>query len=435
MRIAIALGASLGLTLGVACASNTGAGTAVNGTAAGSGGAAPMTTAASAAGASGAAGGAAGAPASPPADYSVLDNWLCRPGRSDACASDLSTTVVAADGTLTPEPFVPNAAPPIDCFYVYPTISNDTTPNSDLVPGQEERDVVIAQFARFGSQCRLFAPMYRQVTLASLRAAVAGMPVTVDRALGYNDVSAAWKHYMENDNQGRGVVLVGHSQGAGVLTQLIREQLDKQPLDSRLISALLIGTTVSVPKGADVGGTFMNMPFCRANDQLGCVISYASFRTTAPPPANSRFAQATDPNLVGGCSNPAALSGGPAPLHAYLNAKGSGLTTAAPAPWTMASPTVPTPFVSVPGLLTAQCVDGERGSYLSITINADPADPRTDDITGDVLAAGMVQADWGLHVVDMHLAMGDLVTQVQAKAAAYAARTGGAAATTPTPTP
>jgi hypothetical protein len=198
-----------------------------------------------------------------------------------------------------------------------------------------------------------------------------------------------------------------------VLTQLITTMLDTAPLDPRLISALLIGTTISVPKGADVGGTFKNLPFCRTNEQLGCVISYASFRSTAPPPATSLFAQAMDPNMVGGCSNPAAIAGGPAPLHAYLNAKGPGLTSAPAGPWTMASPTVPTP-----------CVATERGSYLSITVHGDPADPRTDDITGDVLAAGMVQADWGLHVIDMHLTMGNLVDQVAAKAAAYAARSG-----------
>ncbi|HTU58548.1 MAG TPA: hypothetical protein VMF89_08940, partial [Polyangiales bacterium] len=167
------------------------------------------------------------------------------------------------------------------------------------------------------------------------------------------------------------------------------------------------------------------------NGQLGCLVSYASFRTTAPPPATSLFAQSMDPSLVGGCSNPAALAGGPAELHAYLNAAGSGLTTAPAAPWTMASPTVPTPFVSVPGLLTGQCVDGERGSYFSITVNGNPADPRTDDITGDVLTAGMVQADWGLHVIDVHLALGNLIDLVQAQATAYAARSGAAAATTP----
>jgi hypothetical protein len=424
MRIATLLSAGLCLSLSLACESGPAAtsGTESTSTAAGAG---------ASVGAAGAVA-AAGAPAAAAAatDYSKPDVWLCRPDKPGACAVDLSATVVAADGTLTPEPFTANAAPPIDCFYVYPTVSNDTTGNSDLIAGPEENSVVAAQFARFGSQCRLFAPLYRQVTLTALRAALSGMPSTADRTLGYQDIAAAWKYYLDNDNQGRGVVLIGHSQGSSTLTELIKNQLDTAPLDPRLISALLIGTTITVPKGADVGGTFKNLPFCRANEQLGCLISYASFRSTAPPPATSLFAQSMDPNLVGGCSNPAALAGGPAELHAYLNAMGSGLTTAPAGPWTTASPTVPTPFVSVPGLLTGQCVDGERGSYLSITVNGDPMDPRTDDITGDVLAAGMVQADWGLHVVDMHLAMGNLIAQVQAKAAAYAARSG-ATATTP----
>jgi hypothetical protein len=425
MRIATLLSAGLCLSFGLACESGPAAtnGTESTSTAAGAG---------ATVGAAGAAA-AAGAPAAAatPTDYSKPDVWLCRPDKPGACAVDLNTTIVAADGTLTPEPFTPNAAPPIDCFYVYPTVSNDTTGNSDLVAGPEENSVVAAQFARFGSQCRLFAPLYRQVTLTSLRAALSGMPSTADRTLGYQDIAAAWKYYLDNHNQGRGVVLIGHSQGSSTLTQLIKDQLDTAPLDPRLISALLIGTTITVPKGADVGGTFKNLPFCRTNAQLGCLVSYASFRTTAPPPATSLFTQSMDPSLVGGCSNPAALAGGPAELHAYLNAAGSGLTTAPAAPWTMASPTVPTPFVSVPGLLTGQCVDGERGSYFSITVNGNPADPRTDDITGDVLTAGMVQADWGLHVIDVHLALGNLIDLVQAQATAYAARSGAAAATTP----
>ncbi|MEZ5286756.1 MAG: DUF3089 domain-containing protein [Vicinamibacterales bacterium] len=100
-------------------------------------------------------------PAATPApnDYTSGDAWLCRPGRKDACAIDLATTVVAADGTLTPEPWRPAANPPVDCFYVYPTISTDPAPNSDMTPDPAERNVVAQQFARFGSVCRLFAPL------------------------------------------------------------------------------------------------------------------------------------------------------------------------------------------------------------------------------------------------------------------------------------
>jgi hypothetical protein len=399
---------------------STGAGAAAP--AAGSSAAGASAAGSTAAGSGGPSTGTAGgaAPASNAADYSKPENWLCRPGNSAACEVNLDTTVIAADGTLTPEPYAGTTNAPIDCFYVYPTISADTTPNSDLVAGPEEKGVVLAQFARFGSKCRLFAPIYRQVTLTALRAQLAGMPLMADRALGLSDVTAAWKHYLANDNQGRGVVLIGHSQGASVLTGLIKAELDKAPLDPKFISALLIGTTISVPPGAAVGGTFKNVPLCNAPGQLGCVVSYASFRSTLPPPAMSLFGRSMEPGMVGSCTNPAALGGGSAELHAYLSKAGSGLSSAPPKPWTTPEKPIDTPFVSVPGLLTGECVTIEGGAYLSVTVKGDPADPRVDDITGDVLANGEVNGSWGLHLIDMNVAMGNLLDVVGAQAAAHA---------------
>ena len=111
-----------------------------------------------------------------------------------------------------------------------------------------------------------------------------GIPIAVDRALGYNDVVDAWNYYLQHDNNGRGVVLVGHSQGSGVLTQLIRNEIDGKPVQSRLVSAMLLGTSLPVPRGKDVGGAFKYIPLCRSASQTGCVIAYASFRSTIPPP-------------------------------------------------------------------------------------------------------------------------------------------------------
>jgi hypothetical protein len=369
----------------------------------------------------GGAAGASGMPAAGATDYANPENWLCRPGHNAPCEANLDTTIVQADGTMTVEHFEPNASPPIDCFYVYPTVSLDATPNSDLVPGPEEEGVVRAQFARLGSQCRLFAPMYRQVSLTALRASLGGMATMLpDRELGYSDVIGAWRYYLEHDNQGRGVVLIGHSQGSGVLTRLLSEELDKTPLDSRLLAALLLGTNVTVPEGAQVGGTFQNLPLCTSAEQLGCVLVYASFRASSPPPSGALFASSRDPNLVAACTNPAALAGGSGELHAYLSTLGPGTSSNPMGPWVEGGATIDTPFVSVPGLLSAECVFGTSGYYLAITVNADPADPRADEITGDVVSAGTVQAGWGLHLIDAHLAMGNLVELVQAKAQAYA---------------
>ncbi|HIG43367.1 MAG TPA: DUF3089 domain-containing protein, partial [Gammaproteobacteria bacterium] len=159
-------------------------------------------------------------------DYADKESWLCRPDFMNACDTNLDTTIVAADGSLTVEPYVPHKNPPVDCFYVYPTVSNDPTGNSDMVAGPEEMTVIHAQFARFGAVCRTFAPLYRQVTLTALRAGFSDKPIQSDRALGYQDVVDAWRYYLKHDNDGRGVVLIGHSQGSGVLTGLIASEID-----------------------------------------------------------------------------------------------------------------------------------------------------------------------------------------------------------------
>jgi len=353
-------------------------------------------------------------------DYGKAETWLCRPGRHDACDVDLTTTVVSANGKLTREPWAANPKAPIDCFYVYPTVSMDATPNSDMAAGEEELNVVRVQAARFGSQCRVFAPLYRQVTLTALRSVLAGRPANVDRTLAYNDVLDAWNYYLQHDNQGRGVVLIGHSQGSMVLTELIKREIDGKPIQKQLISALLLGTNLAVPRDKDVGGAFQQVPLCRNSKQIGCVITYVSFRSTTPPPANSRFGKVAGQDQMAGCTNPASLKGGSGELHAYLSTRGSG-TSAAPvvSPWVKDAPAIDTPFVSVPGMLTAECVSNDKGSYLAVTVHGNPADPRTDEITGDVVNQGKVLPEWGLHLIDVNLSIGNLIDVVHDQVKAY----------------
>jgi hypothetical protein len=369
------------------------------------------------------------APAAPqsPNDYGDAKSWLCRPGQHGACDVDHTTTVVAADGKLTRETWTANPGAPIDCFYVYPTVSTDPTPYSDMIADAAEMNVVRQQFARFGSKCRAFAPMYRQVTLAGLRRMMApGSTVTLDRGLQYDDVRDAWKYYLEHDNKGRGFVLVGHSQGSFILAELIRQEIDGKPVQSRMVSAILLGTTIAVPKDKDVGGSFQHVPLCHSASQTGCVITYASFRSTIPPPANTLFGKVPEANMVAACTNPAALAGGSGDLHAYLSGDGRTITgTTKPKPWVVPEQPVDTPFVSVPGLLTAKCTSNENASgYLEVTVNGNPSDPRVDDIVGDIGVGTNVLANWGLHLVDINLSMGNLVDIVGQQAKAYGSKKG-----------
>ncbi len=78
-------------------------------------------------------------------------------------------------------------------------------------------------------------------------------------------------------------------------------------------------------------------------------------------------------------------------------------------------PAVETPFVSLPGLLSAECRTDEHASYLEVTVHGDPSDPRVDEIVGDLTP------QWGLHLLDVNLAIGDLVSVVEAQAEAFGA--------------
>lgn len=356
-------------------------------------------------------------------DYSKTAVWLCWPGQKDACSQPQDATIIAENGTLKHEAYHPAKNPPIDCFYVYPTVSTQTTGNSDLTVTHAETSVVQAQFERFGEQCRTYAPMYRSVTLTALRAGIAGQPITVDRNLGYSDVLAAWRYYLAHENKGRGVVLVGHSQGSGVLTRLIRDEIDGKPIQSQVISAILMGTSLQVPKGADVGGDFKHIPVCHSNSQIHCVIAFADFRVNVPPPSNSRFGKPRGDGMQAVCANPAALGGGSGKLDAYLSSRVVTGTDNGPqqAGWTTPAQTIDTPFVKVPGLLTGECLNNEHGSYLAITIHPSAGGKRTGEISGDVVANGKVLEDWGLHLIDANLNMGNLVAIVGTEAKTYKA--------------
>ena len=104
----------------------------------------------------------AGKPA-PPAPTNTV--WLCRPGMADdPCAGDLTATAIKANGSTSVEPAAPANDPPIDCFYVYPTVSLQKGTNANLEIDPQERAIAVAEAAQFSQVCNVYAPMYPQLT-------------------------------------------------------------------------------------------------------------------------------------------------------------------------------------------------------------------------------------------------------------------------------
>lgn len=347
--------------------------------------------------------------------------WLCRPGLSDdPCTRSLSDTAFAASGAKTADAATPAVDPPIDCFYVYPTVSKQSTVNANLHIDPEETAVAVAQASRFSQVCRVYAPMYPQLTLSAIGGGARKIS-TQAAVTAYLGVLKAWQDYLANDNHGRGVVFIGHSQGAFLLTPLLQMAVDRVPAVRRhLVSAILLGGNVSVPKGKLVGGDFANIPACTSGTQTRCVVAYSSFDSA--PPANSLFGRVgtgigagtglggtPTPGSQVLCTNPATLDGSAGLLRAYFpTTPFPGLSGQAQVPAGVA-----TPWVSVPGEYSAACRNEGGASWLQVTRVANPADRRP-------AVHPTLGSRWGLHLVDVNIALGNLVTLVGKQAKAYA---------------
>src|SRR3954454_4156244 len=281
--------------------------------------------------------------------------WLCRPGLAKSpCTGSEKTTVFSSFdkriGVVTPKATKRS----VDCFYVYPTVSKHDSTVATKAADPEIRDIALFQVARYSQVCRVFAPIYRQITVPGLNRRDAS---AAQNAIGDKDLLEAWKLYLRKYNKGRGVVLIGHSQGSFRLTTLIRKEIDgNAKLRKRLVSAILLGGNVTVRKGSDRGGSFKNVPACHRATQLGCVVAFSSYNAT--PPDNSLFGRTADPNLEVLCTNPARLAGGSARLDSIEPTKEF-------APGTLINlgiklldlpvPAASTPFVETRSAFSARC--------------------------------------------------------------------------------
>ena len=358
---------------------------------------------------------AAGAAAAP-ASADVV--WLCRPGLSpNPCEGSLQYTNARTGTVVTPRSA---PAPKIDCFYVYPTTSNEPGPNASKLAGPEIQAIATFQAQQFSRVCRVFVPVYRQITVL---ARALNLGVEAAAPLAYADVREAFRAYLKTDNANRGFVLIGHSQGATMLRALIRDEVDTRPrVRRRLVSAIIPGANVLVARGSDTGGDFTHVPACRFEGQAGCVAAWSTFDYV--PPGDALFGRPRAGGAAGAlglptgdqyavlCTNPADLSGArrdrlyslspselvfPGIIGLLLVQTYGGLPPLATTPW-----------VRPADRYRARCADDAGANVLHI-----------DPVAGAKRLRPAPDDTWGQHLVDVNLPLGNLITMVRAQIKGY----------------
>jgi hypothetical protein len=178
-----------------------------------------------------------------------------------------------------------------------------------------------------------------------------------------------------------------------------------------MVSAIILGGNVQVPIGKTVGGSFQHIPTCGSIKQTGCVIAYSTFGSQPPVaalfsrPGQGVSLQSDQTTKVGeqvACVNPVNFTSARGILLPYFLSVGS----------TVPGVKVTTPWVTYPGLYSAACESNAGATWLQINASAVPGDPRPK-----VTAA--LGPNWGYHLDDVSLALGNLVFDVALQEAAF----------------
>ena len=207
--------------------------------------------------------------AAPAPDYSQSENWAGLPTRSGL------------------EDFVPpghaladQGSAPVDVFFVHPTGYLSDGPwafsmNANSATEENTNWMMANQASAYNGCCNIYAPRYRQ---ASIFAYFRGEEVRKEvLGFAYQDVLAAFDHFLAEFNQGRPFVLASHSQGTHHSIRLLQERISGTPLAKRLVAAYIIGGQI----GQSEVDAMEDISVCSSASDLGCVIHWDTYSDTA----------------------------------------------------------------------------------------------------------------------------------------------------------
>ena len=200
-------------------------------------------------------------------DYSDSSNWVYLPGDSIEWPEYVKKDSIADQ---------------VDVFFVYPTFLIDKSDErwnygvDDDAHRSNALKSIQMQGSAWCSAGSIHAPYYRQAHIKSFRN-LEGKGTSA-LILAYNDVRAAFKYYLEHFNNGHAIILAGHSQGSVMLSELMKEFFDGQPLQEKLIAAYLPGAGISKDE-------FKEIKLLTHPDSVGGYVTWNTFKKNYDTPS------------------------------------------------------------------------------------------------------------------------------------------------------
>ena len=296
----------------------------------------------------------------PPApNYADNAAWAALPGHPSG-----------ADAVPAGVPRPGNTPHRVDAFFIHPTTFLALTqPNAAYDQGglsgaAVDRGTLRFQASAFNACCDIYAPQYRQASIAAFIGDRMAHRAAIE--LAYRDVQAAFDWYIAHANHGRPFILASHSQGSLHALRLLQERIIGTKLQQQLVAAYIVGE--AVPVSIETSG----LPLCRGGSQTGCVVAWntvrdqaggETWRTGALAWQNGDYAKIAGRPIV--CVNP---------LNWILDGTADAAANLGAVPGTRGED-IPAPIA---GLTGARCVNG----LLEVAIPEDKSSGFNGPLTG-----------------------------------------------------
>lgn len=202
-------------------------------------------------------------------DYADLDYWAAHPWKWDPSDSIPAPLRHERIDSLA------------DVFFLHPTTytgkikKHNASIDDDYLNAKTDYSSILYQASVFNGQCRIFSPRYRQASIKIFFSKKEEEQIASFEC-AYADIKNAFEHYMQFWNNGRPIIIAGHSQGAKFAERLLKDYFENKPMYNQLVVAYAWGW--SVPKEY-----FTSLRMCNDSLQTGCICSWRTLRNDYVP--------------------------------------------------------------------------------------------------------------------------------------------------------